>query len=96
MSKQLKVKDVPYMSVVDSDEKYYKKPGGSDGGDGMDSRIKKLENDMQTIKTDLAVMKSNYVTSADLHKEINSQTKWIITALFSALALGLAIAKFIF
>ena len=39
---------------------------GGNGGDDMLARIKKLEDDMQTIKTDIAVIKSNYATGIDV------------------------------
>jgi len=50
----------------DSDDTQSKYGDGNGGGDDMLVRIKKLEDDMQTIKTDIAVIKSNYATGVDV------------------------------
>lgn len=77
--------------------------GGGDGGDGMDRRIQKLEEDIAQIKTDIAVIRSTGATEVSLHKEVgdirkemNSQTKWISASIFAALTIGLAVAKWLF
>jgi hypothetical protein len=59
--------------------------GGYDGG--MEKRIDNLEKDMSDVKSDVVVMKSNYVTKADLHESVNSLIKWIVG---TAVALGAA------
>lgn len=47
-------------------------PPGFDGGDGggtietMEARVKALEDTMAQVRQDLAVMRSNYVTKAEL------------------------------
>jgi hypothetical protein len=56
--------------------------GGEDGE--MDARITALEKDMATVKTDVAVVRSNYVTREDLHKELHSMT-WKIFGFASML-----------
>ncbi|EDS7589938.1 hypothetical protein AAQ05_005414 [Salmonella enterica subsp. diarizonae] len=84
--------------------------GGDDGGDGMNRRIQKLEEDVGQIKTDVIVLRSTSATEATLHKmeaamnkefgdvrkEISGQTKWIASIIFAALALGLTAAKLLF
>lgn len=68
-----------------------------DGGGGpphdrsMDERVKKLEtiaektlDRLTVLERDLAVMKSNYATKEDLHKELHSTT-WKIIAAVGAL-----------
>lgn len=58
--------------------------GGDDGGDDMLQRIKDLEKDMHGIKTDLAVMKSNYATKADVSDAKFSIIVWVVGAIFLA------------
>ncbi|WP_217907181.1 hypothetical protein [Massilia sp. BJB1822] len=45
----------------------------------MESRVSRLEADLAALKTDVAVIRSNYVTKEDLHKEINNLTWRLIT-----------------
>lgn len=53
-------------------------PAPSHGGDGggtippMETRVTRLEESMQQLQTDVAVIKSNYVTREDLQREIGS------------------------
>ena len=72
--------------------------GGSNGGgnDMLEKRIDKLEQDVAEIKTSLAVMKSNYATREDLHKELGSQTKWIAATFIGTISVALAVAKYLF
>jgi hypothetical protein len=44
----------------------------------MEARVKKLEDDLLTIRVDLAVVRSNYATKEDLHKELHNMTWKII------------------
>ncbi|WP_273818152.1 hypothetical protein [Providencia rettgeri] len=88
MNKSFKDRDVTYMSVVDSDRKYpTQKHGGSNGGDGMDSRISKLEaevskikDSLNDIKIDVAVIKSNYAKKEDVVSSSNKIILWVVGA----------------
>lgn len=42
-------------------------------------RVGKLESSMTSVMTDVAVIRSNYATREDLHKEISSQTWKFVT-----------------
>jgi hypothetical protein len=50
----------------------------------MEARVRKLEDDLAAVKTDLAVMRSNYVTKEDLHRELHATT-WKIIGTFAVL-----------
>ena len=76
----------------DDNHKY----GNGGGGDDMLERVKKLEEQMASLVTDVAVIKSNYATKEDLHKEIGSQTKWIAATIIGTTGLSLAVAKYLF
>ncbi|WP_275386351.1 hypothetical protein [Xenorhabdus bovienii] len=76
------------------DTRHHEHSGG--GGDDMLQRIKELKKDVSTIKTDVAVIRSNYVTRADLHEEIGKQTKWTAATIIATAGISLAVAKFIF
>jgi len=45
----------------------------------MESRVEALEHNVALIRQDLAVVLSNYVTKADLHREISQQTGKVIS-----------------
>ncbi|HGK4852444.1 TPA: hemolysin XhlA [Yersinia enterocolitica] len=93
------MKKVDYLRSVDSSGHFPHTPshdGGNGGGDDMLERVKKLESQMLSLLTDVAVIKSNYVTKADLHEEISKQTKWIAATVIGTTGLALTVAKFIF
>lgn len=54
--------------------------GGGGGGDDMLQRVKDLEKDFQQIKTDIAVMRSNYATKTDVSDAKNSIIIWVVGA----------------
>lgn len=69
----------------------------------MEERMKLLEGKVETLLIDVAVIKANYATKTDLesvrkeiHTSINTQTKWVIAALFVALGVGLSVARLLF
>ncbi|KAF1042583.1 MAG: hypothetical protein GAK35_02630 [Herbaspirillum frisingense] len=82
--------------VVDLFKGKTPKSGFDNGGDGphdgdMDARVKKLEEEMLTIKTDLGIIKANYATKADIaametsiHKELHNLT-WKLIGVAGAL-----------
>ncbi|MCW9252094.1 hypothetical protein N5I36_08995 [Klebsiella aerogenes] len=58
--------------------------GGNGGGGDMLQRIKDLEKDVQQMKTDIAVMRSNYATKTDVSDAKNSIILWVVGAVVFA------------
>ncbi|WP_244635478.1 hypothetical protein [Pantoea agglomerans] len=69
---------------------------GNGGGGDMLDRVKKLEDQMTSLVTDVAIIKSNYATKADLHEEIGKQTKWIALTIIGTVSVAMAVAKILF
>ncbi|NKE95259.1 hemolysin XhlA [Pantoea agglomerans] len=69
----------------------------------MLERVKKLEEQISSLVTDLAVMKSNYATKEDVssvrievHQAISAQTKWLAATMIGVAGIAMAVAKLIF
>lgn len=58
-------------------------------------RVSRLETGMESLRTDMAVIKSNYATREDMHKEFNVQTWRIIGAILAAAGIVFAAARLI-
>lgn len=65
--------------------------------------MKLLEGKVETLLIDVAVIRANYATKVDiesvrkeLHSSLNTQTIWLIAALFVVLGVGLGVARLIF
>lgn len=71
--------------------------GGNGGGydDSMETRVKKLEDDLLAIKTDVAVIRSNYLTRHDLTEAMGAQVKWIVGTAVVLGGMALTIMTFV-
>ncbi|WP_312217223.1 hypothetical protein [Pantoea vagans] len=68
-----------------ADDYHNSKHGGGNGGGGdMLQRLKDLEKDVQSMKTDIAVMRSNYATKTDVSDAKNSIILWVVGAVVMA------------
>lgn len=68
--------------------------GKADDG-GMEARISSLEKDMAAVKTDVAVIRSNYATKTDIASLESTILKWFIGTAVTLVGLAFAAAKLI-
>lgn len=45
----------------------------------VEEKLDKVQFELDTVKADVAIIKSNYVTRADLHRELAAQTWRLVT-----------------
>lgn len=68
--------------------------GGSEPPMELTERVTGLERDVASIKIDVAVMKSNYATKADVSEAKNSIIMWVVSAILLAQLLPALLKKF--
>ncbi|MRW93076.1 hypothetical protein GJ699_24045 [Duganella sp. FT80W] len=68
----------------------------NDGADDglMEARTSALEKDMTSVKTDVAIIRSNYATKEDLHRELHATTWKIIGAIAILTAAVFFVARY--
>jgi hypothetical protein len=82
------------------DDRYLEKKRGIDNGGGppddgkMEARVKALEDALAAVKTDVAVIRSNYATKADIAEAKNSVIMWVVSAILLAQLLPAVLKKF--
>lgn len=86
-----------------SENRTAKYGGGEPPESSLERRVAKLEKGMSVIETDIAVIKSNYATKADiaeLKSELTNaiivQTRWMMGFMATTAGISLAAAKFLF
>jgi ABC-type metal ion transport system substrate-binding protein len=57
-------------------------------------RVTSLERELPAMKTDIAVVKSNYASKADLSNARNAIIVWVVSAVFMAQLLPVFLKRF--
>jgi hypothetical protein len=94
----LTITGMPDESGVEVD---WMKGGGPPGGSDMEGRVEKLESlaektieRLTVLDRDVAVIKSNYATKADIAEAKNGIIVWVVSAIFLAQLLPALLKKF--
>lgn len=85
-----------------ADNPTHKPPGGGGtGGSSMEARVLKVEGiaektsvQLTALEKDVAVIKSNYATKADVAEAKNSVIMWVVSAILLAQLLPALLKKF--
>ena len=76
------------------DHQHIDKGGEPPDDSDMEKRVQKLEGTLSAFQIDVAVIKSNYATKADVSDAKNSIIMWVVSAILLAQLLPAILKKF--